>query len=418
MSVRISCATIPPDAPEEDVTAASSGQQRKGTVPMDANVNAGKPFAVRPWRPDRCDRLALILQGGGALGAYQGGVYQALHEAGLEPDWMAGVSIGSINSAIIAGNPPERRLERLREFWNMVTSRDSWLCPPDGDEARRAFNAWSSILTTMKGQPGFFEPNLPGPLVAPRGGKQATSFYDTAPLRETLLRLVDFDLINSGASRFACGAVNVGNGNFYYFDNAKQEIIPEHIMASGALPPALPMISLGTDYYWDGGLVSNTPLQHLLENIGCNNVLVFQVDLFSALGSIPRDMADVMSRQKDIQYSSRSRMTRNVYMRIHKLKLQMRNMLARMPEASMTDEDRELKRELDELPEIALLHLIYQQAAYEGQARDYEFSTASMREHWAAGYRDTKATLRHKEWLVMPDPDEGIVAHDIHRLED
>src|SRR3984957_8856549 len=173
------------------------------------------------WRPEGCDRMALVLQGGGALGAYQAGVYQALHEAGLEPDWVAGVSIGGINSAIIAGNHRENRLDRLREFWETITARRIWLFTPDGDDARKARNTWSSMLTTMLGQPGFFEPNVPNPWLSPRGAKTATSFYSDAPLRETLLRLVDFDLLNSGVVRFAAGAVNVLNGNFVYFDNTQ-----------------------------------------------------------------------------------------------------------------------------------------------------------------------------------------------------
>jgi NTE family protein len=371
-----------------------------------------------PWHPEGCDRIALVLQGGGALGAYQGGVYQALHEAGLEPDWVAGVSIGGINSAIIAGNPPARRLERLREFWETITARRIWLYTPDGDLPRKARNAWSSMVTTMMGQPGFFDVNRPGPWFSQRGAKQATSYYDSAPLRETLLRLVDFDLINSGATRFACGAVNIATGNFTYFDNENVEILPEHVMASGALPPALPMVPLGTDMFWDGGLVSNTPLQHLVDQIGKLSTLVFQVDLFSARGTVPRDMYDVQARMKDIQYSSRTRLTTDLYTRMHKMKLQMRALLERIPESDLTDDERAQKEALQNLPEIVIMLLIYQQQAYEGEAKDYEFSGTSMREHWESGYRDTIRTLRHKEWLQMPQHDRGIVLHDIHRVGD
>lgn len=259
-----------------------------------------------PWRPEGCDAIALVLQGGGSLGAYQAGVYQALHEAGLEPDRVAGVSIGGINAAIIAGNPPDRRLERLREFWETITARQVWLHLPDGDHPRKAHNTWSSVMAMMLGQPGFFTPHMLNPWLSPRGSKTATSFYDSAPLRETLLRLVDFDLLNRKLTRFACGAVNVLNGNFAYFDSCQAAILPEHVMASGALPPALPMVRIGTDHYWDGGLVSNTPLQHVLETAEAEDLLIFQVDLFSARGPLPRDMYDVMARQKDIQYSSRT----------------------------------------------------------------------------------------------------------------
>jgi NTE family protein len=383
---------------------------------MDVSSRPPAPSLAAPWHPKGCDRVALVLQGGGALGAYQGGVYQALHEAGLEPDWLAGVSIGSINAAIIAGNPRERRLPRLREFWETITARPIWPATPDGDLPRKLHNAWSSAMTMTQGQPGFFEVNKPGPWLSPRGSKQATSFYDNAPLRETLLRLVDFDLINSDATRFAVGAVNVTSGNFYYFDNANVDITPEHVMASAALPPALPMVQRGGDYFWDGGLVSNTPLQHLLDRIGSDNTLVFQVDLFSARGAVPRDMYDVMARQKDIQYSSRTRLITDMYKERHALRIRIRDLLARIPEADLSDEERKQKAALQHLPGIAILQLIYQQAAYEGQAKDYEFSGQSMREHWDTGYQDTKRTLNHKNWLVMPDAGKGIVMHDIHRL--
>jgi NTE family protein len=383
---------------------------------MDASLPKQPPRGH--WKPEGCDRVALVLQGGGALGAYQGGVYQALHEAGLEPDWVTGVSIGGINSAIIAGNPPERRLERLREFWETITARRIWMWTPDGDDPRRARNALSSFTTMSLGQPGFFTPNVPNPYLSPRGAKTATSVYDTSPLRETLLRLVDFDLINSGATRFAVGAVNVGTGNFIYFDNATSEIIPEHVMASGALPPALPMIRIGTDCFWDGGLVSNTPLSALLTDIGSSNVTVFQVDLFSARGPIPRDMGGVLARQKDIQYSSRTRMTTDIWTQIHKQKMLARRLLAMIPEDKLDDADLELKRDLANLPQINILHLIYQQQAYESEAKDYEFSATSMREHWDAGYRDTTRTLRRRDWLTLPSEAEGIAVHDVHHADE
>ena len=371
------------------------------------------------WRPPNCDQLALVLQGGGALGAYQAGVYQALHEAGLEPDRVAGVSIGGINAAIIAGNPRERRLERLREFWETITARRVWLFTPDGDDARKARNAWSSMMTMAMGQPGFFEPHKANPWFSPRGGKTATSFYDTSPLRDTLLRLIDFDLLNSGTVRYAAGAVNVLNGNFAYFDSAEVPILPEHIMASGALPPAFPMVLIGTDYYWDGGLVSNTPLQHVLETLeGGGNVLVFQVDLFSARGTLPRDMHDILARQKDIQFSSRTRLVTDYFRQKHSESLLLRRILEKVPPELLDDEERAVKARLANLPEINILQLIYQQSAYESQAKDYEFSGTSMREHWDAGYRDTERTLRHRQWLTMPEHDRGIAVHDIHRVDD
>lgn len=366
------------------------------------------------WRPEGCERIALVLQGGGALGAYQAGAYQALHEAGLEPDWVAGVSIGGINAALIAGNPPERRLDRLREFWETVTARQTWVYPFEGDEARRARNNWSSLGAMTLGQPGFFSPNFPNPWISPRGASTATSFYGSGPLRETLMRLVDFDLINKGSTHYAAGAVNVLNGNFRYFDNAETEILPEHVMASGALPPALPMVQIGSDWYWDGGLVSNTPLQHLLDHARCCNTLVFQVDLFNARGVLPRDMFDVVAREKEIRYSSRTRLITDTYIERHRQNLILKRLLDKIADSELDDAARALKRKLCDLPRITILHLIYQQMAYEGQAKDYDFSPESMREHWESGYRDTQRTLQHADWLAMPE-DSGILVHDVHQ---
>jgi len=368
-------------------------------------------------RPPGWDRIALVLQGGGALGAYQGGVYQALHEAGLEPDWIAGVSIGGINGAIIAGNPPERRVERLRQFWDSITARPTSLFVPDGDDARRLANMWSSALTMALGQPGFFVPTVPNPWLSPRGSATATSFYDHAPLRQTLHELVDFDYLNSNGTRYACGSVNVRSGNFLYFDTTETIIEPEHVMASAALPPAMPMMRVGTDWFWDGGVVSNTPLQHVFDNLGGLSTLIFQVDLFSARGRLPRDMGDVLARQKQIQYSSRTRMVTDLYRQQFEQDRLIKQLLDKVPEAELTDAERAMKVRLDAQPAITLLHLIYRQAAYETQASDYDFSAASMREHWDSGYRDTHETLDRKAWLATPREAGDFAVHDVHHVE-
>ncbi|QOZ25390.1 patatin-like phospholipase family protein [Bradyrhizobium sp. CCBAU 51753] len=371
--------------------------------------------ATPGWRPAGCDRVALVLQGGGALGAYQAGVYQALHESNIEPDWVCGVSIGAINSAIIAGNPPEKRLERLHTFWDRITSRKIWHYTPDGDIFRKARNFTSSWMTTTLGQPGFFSPHATNPWFSPAGARTATSYYDTTPLRESLLELVDFDRINSKKIRFAVGAVNVLSGNFIYFDNAHDEIIPEHIMASGALPPALPMVKVGTDHFWDGGIVSNTPLQHLLDQEDNANSLVFQVDLFSARGALPRDIQDVMARHKDIMYSSRTRYNTDVYRKTYALRTALHNALGKIPDDQLSEDERQLKKSNSKLPGITLLQLIYQQKAYEGDAKDHEFSGTSMREHWVSGHEDTKRSLKRRDWIKMPENGMGIVIHDVHR---
>jgi len=369
-------------------------------------------------RPERCDGIALVLQGGGALGAYQAGVYEALHEAGIEPDWLSGVSIGAINSAIIAGNWPDRRLERLRTFWERVTDRKVWHFTPDGDVFRKGRNIFSAYLTTTMGQPGFFSPRQMNPWLAFAGAKDALSYYDSEPLRQTLMELVDFQLINERAMRFSIGAVNVRTGNFLYFDNHDMEIGPEHVMASGALPPALPMIQIGTDYFWDGGIVSNTPLQHILEYDFEENMLIFQVDLFSSRGALPRDIQDVMSRQKDITYASRTRYNTDVYRLLRKWKKRTHNALSKVNDDQLTDEERKLRDRLARLPDITILHLIYQQQAYEGSSRDHDFSATSMREHWRSGYTDTKRTLSRHDWLSIPPEGTGVVVRDVHRERD
>src|ERR1700744_3378512 len=380
---------------------------------MDAQET--KTYADFGWRPERCGRVALVLQGGGALGAYQIGVYQAMHEAGIEPDWVSGVSIGAVNSAIIAGNHPKDRLEKLSTFWTRITDRTVWLHTPDGDIFRQMRNATSSFYTTLLGQPGFFAPNKINPWLSPAGAKTATSYYDNAPLRQTLLELVDFDLLNSKRCSFSVGAVNVATGNFIFFDNHKHVIEPEHIMASGALPPAFAPVKIGSDYFWDGGIVSNTPLQHLLAQDDDTNSLVFQVDLFSATGALPRTIQDVMGREKDIMYSSRTRQVTDMFQRLQRWKTRAYRALLKIPDADLTDEERQMLEKLSDLPVPSIIQLIYQQQAYEGNGKDYEFSGPSMREHWAIGHEDTTGSLGHKDWLVIPPDDTSIITHDIHR---
>lgn len=375
-------------------------------------MDAGPLFRTSPrkWRPAGCDQVALVLQGGGALGAYQGGVYQALHEAGLEPDWLDGVSIGSINAAIIAGNPRERRLERLRDFWERITARPVLPVTPRGDVARQIYNLWSSLLTTWFGVPDFFTPYVPGPWLTPAGATGATSFYDSAPLRALLDELIDFDRLNGGEVRYSAGAVQVTTGDFVYFDNAAMTIGPQHVMASGALPPALPMIKVGSGQYWDGGVVSNTPLQHLLDSAS-GNTLAFQIDLFSGDGPVPRDILGVYDRAKDIQYASRTRMVTEIFLRLRRQDEQMRRLLEKLPQSALDAEERALKQRLDALAKVAIVHLTYAESAYEGAAKDYDFSLSSMNEHWRAGHRDACAALEHRAWLEMPGGGEGIVVH-------
>ncbi len=360
------------------------------------------------------DRVALVLQGGGALGAYQVGVYEALASAGCEPNWLSGVSIGAVNAAIIAGNEPENRLRRLGEFWELISGRRIWRYTPDGDFYRELRNQTSAWMTMSLGQPGFFKTRGVNPWLQPLGAKGATSYYDSTPLRETLEKLVDFDILNDGTKRLSVGAVNVRTGNFAFFDTREQRIEPEHIIASGALPPALPMVRIEGEEYWDGGIVSNTPLQYLLEQDEDLSSLVFQVDLFSARGAIPRSMPQVMTRHKDIMYSSRTRQNTDSFRRLHTLKMRLLDALQRVPPEHLRDGEKELIADYSDAGVINIVHLIYQHKTYESDAKDYEFSGTSMREHRLAGYEDTMRTLRHGSWLKPPTSVAGIVVHDVH----
>jgi len=359
--------------------------------------------------------VALVLQGGGALGAYQAGVFQALSEAGIDANWVSGVSIGAINAAIITGNEPGNRIDRLRDFWEVVSNRKVWRFTPEGDLFRRMRNQTSAMMTMAAGLPGFFRPRDVNPWLQLAGASGATSFYDTGELERTLNRLVDWDVLNDRQRRLSVGAVNVRTGNFRYFDSEIEVIGPQHIMASGALPPAFPAVHIENEYYWDGGIVSNTPLQYLLEQEDVHDTLVFQVDLFSARGILPRDMGDVLARHKDIMYSSRTRNNTDTFRRLHNVRLRLHQALMRVPEDLLTNEDREFLATMEDVPQINIVHLIYQKKIYESDAKDYEFSGTSMREHWDTGYQDTRKTLKHRKWLVKPPESIGMTVHDLHR---
>jgi NTE family protein len=363
--------------------------------------------------------VALLLQGGGALGAYQAGVYQALDEAGLMPDWIAGISIGAINSALIAGNPPEKRVERLRAFWEGITTPFVPGLPALGfapllenHAARGALLDVSAAAALLHGQPGFFAPRLPPPWLYPPGAPGPTSFYDTAQLRTTLERLVDFDRINSGALRFSVAAVNVTSGNFVYFDNRTHTIGPEHIVASGSLPPGFPATVIDGEAYWDGGLVSNTPLQWLLENARDCDTLAFQVDLWNARGDLPRNLAEVAVRQKEIQYSSRTRMMTDVVKSTQQFRCAVAKLLDKLPPEMQDDPEVTALRPLVCTQSLNVVHLIYRARAYENQAKDYEFSRLSMRDHWRFGYDDAVHSLRHKSIYAPADRKTGIKIFD------
>lgn len=361
------------------------------------------------------DSVALVLQGGGALGSYQAGVYEALGEAGILVDWVAGISIGAVNAAIIAGNPPDRRVDRLREFWQKVTSALPSFPFFEGDFARQWLHEWSAGFVALTGTPGMFRPRPVPPFLAPTGTREALSFYDSAPLEATLNELVDWDRLNDGDVRLSVGAVELESGNFHYFDNREERIDARHVMASGALPPGLPPIEIDGKLWWDGGLVSNTPLHHVLSHQTCDT-LVFQVDLFSATAPPPRNIDDVYAREKEIRYSSRTRQVSNSLIRRRKERELARRVLAKLPPSLRDDPDVKTMAALAEEKAVNLVHLIYRASAWEHGQRDYEFSARAMAEHWQAGRHAVAETVTKSQLLAQNIIDGKTAAFDLtHR---
>ena len=384
-----------PETPHDDAPP----QPRRRTVPFECT--------------------ALLLQGGGALGSYQAGVYEALHTAGIEPDWIAGISIGAINSDIIAGNAPDTRLAALRAFWDAVTDAgDSgwsdmvsglWM----GEDARRWANGVAAGWAMMRGVPGFYTPRLPPPQLLPSGTPGAASFYDTAKLKLTLERLVDFDRINHDKSmRFSVGAVNVRTGNFAYFDNRMVTIVPEHVMASGALPPAFEAVEIDGEFYWDGGIVSNTPLDWILNNYPLNDTLAFQVDLWSARGAVPRNLGEVAMRLKEVQFSSRTRASTDHFRDLQKVRGALTEVLALLPPAVRRSEAAKFLDQVADPCVYNIVQLIYRSPAWELESKDYEFSRATMRDHWQAGLADAQRTLAQPQIFERPRTAQGVQVFD------
>jgi NTE family protein len=364
------------------------------------------------------ERIALVLQGGGALGAYQGGVYQALAEANLHPDWVAGISIGAINSALIAGNPPEKRVARLREFWEAVSTSavgvpySPWIKLED-EFAHTIVNQLRSLSILLFGAPGFFKARLPPPYLLPSMHPEAMSYYDIAPLKATLERLVDFDLINAGATRFGVGAVNIRTGNFVYFDNVTHRIGPEHVMASGSLPSGFPATEVEGEWYWDGGLVSNTPLEWVLESSPRQDTLAFQVDLWNARGELPRNLMEVELRQKEIRFSSRTRTMTDHFKKMQAARRAVAKLLDKVPKEALQTPEGELLAEQADEKVYNLIQLIYRARNYEGCSKDFEFSRRTMEEHWTSGYSDAVRTLRQPAVLQRPDGADGVFTFDL-----
>lgn len=393
-------------------------QSRPRAAPGASRWSVAKTHRRKGRPPFEC--IALLLQGGGALGSYQAGVYEALAEADLHPDWVAGISIGAINCAIIAGNAPEERVAKLREFWQTITAHPllDWMAAvgklgPKGDFERGLFNQMSAVLALVGGAANFFVPRQPPVWLQSTGALEATSYYETSPLKATLERVVDFDRINSGKTRLSVGAVNVRSGNFVYFDNTTDTIHPEHVMASGALPPGFPAIEIGGEHYWDGGLISNTPLQWVVESLPPMDTLAFQVDLWSARGDLPGCLAQVATRQKEIQYSSRTRANTDHFKRLQSIRCALASLLQKLPGELRDSEEGRLLSTVADHKVYNIIHLIYRSQQYEGQSKDYEFSRLAMEEHWRAGYNDAARTLRHPEVFERPANHEGVFTFDL-----
>lgn len=360
----------------------------------------------------------LVLQGGGALGSYQAGAYQALCHFDFEPEWVAGISIGAVNAAIIAGNEGHTRVKRLKEFWEMVSAPVPWQPFGKSDQTRELFNSTSAALIATFGVPGFFVPRLPPAPMWPPGSPQAESYYDTAPLKKTLERLVDFDRINDLKTRLSVGAVSVTSGNFRYFDNYEfkklgKTIGPEHIMASGALPPGFPSVVIDGEHYWDGGIASNTPLDFVLDTEVDRDMLIFQVDLFSARGDLPTSLLEAAEREKDIRFSSRTRMNTDKNKQLHNARRAVRDLIGKLPDYLKNDPSVEFLAKVSRESTVTVVHLIYRSKNYESSSKDYDFSHVAMVEHWESGVRDVHLSMRHKDWLEKPQSGETMVTYDL-----
>lgn len=360
-------------------------------------------------------QVVLVLQGGGALGAYQAGVYQALQEAGVEPDWIVGTSVGAINASLIVGNAPQDRLARLNEFWNRMQRTSQWdlrgVLPGFGDK-------WSYWTTLTHGIPGFFTPN---PLAhAGDGyplGPDRAGYYSTAPLQATLSELVDFDLINRGSPRLTVGAAHVRTSQMTYFDSRHCKLDVKHIMASGALPPAFPAVRVDGELYWDGGILSNTPTEVVLDDNPRKDSLIFTVHLWNPVGDEPNTMADVLNRQKDVQYSSRiaSQITR--HQQTHRLRHVINELAARSPES---ERDRPEMKELMSYgcqTRMHVVQLLAPQLSRENHTKDVDFSPTGIRQRWDAGYAHTRAVLAREPWVSQFDPLSGVILHTVKEFK-
>ncbi len=353
-------------------------------------------------------QTVLVLQGGGALGAYQIGVYQALTEAGIEPDWVIGTSIGAVNAALIAGNAPGDRLDKIREFWRRVEHGQVFEGP-----MANLFSPFRTMSAIMSGIPNFFSPN---PLAfmgqqVPLGPEEA-GYYSVAPLRETLSDLVDFDLINSGPMRLTVGAANVQTSEMCYFDSRDSKLDVRHVMASGALPPAFPAVRIDGELYWDGGIVSNTPVEAVFDDNPRSNAIVFAVHLWNPHGAEPQSIWEVTNRQKDIQYSSRAHSHIKRQRQLHKLRHVIQQLSLLVADGAATKEDLAMLRSYGCETKMHVVRLLAPRLDNEDHTKDVDFSPTGIRERWEAGYAHTSQMLEQAPWRAETDPLEGFILHE------
>ena len=377
-------------------------------------ADAQKPktaMSPDPFDRARYGQVVLVFQGGGALGAYQAGVYQALHERGVQPDWVIGTSIGAINAALIAGSAPADRLDRLREFWHRMRH----------SQAVQAFGGIPYIgaqvahgLTMLSGVQGFFQPNplawlgLQAPL-----GAEAAAYYQTRPLDATLSELIDLDLLNAGAPRLTVGAANVQTGEMRYFDSRDTALTLKHVLASGALPPAFPAVRIDGELYWDGGILSNTPVEAVFDDIPRRNGLVFAVHIWNPSGPEPDSLWAVMNRQKDLQYTSRAASHIKRQKQIHKLRHIIAELARKLPEADRTDPAVREMAGYGCLTQMHVVRLLAQPLKGEDHLKDIDFSPAGIQSRWQAGYSDTVRVLDKAAWTAPHhDPLEGFILHE------
>jgi NTE family protein len=380
------------------------------TTTAKRKTRAGNGAATTKKHPGFPGQIVLVLQGGGALGAYQVGVYEAMHEAGVEPDWVIGTSIGAINAALIAGNSPQNRIKRLREFWARVEQGP-------GPDLIGLFtglsNASANLATMFKGIPAFFTPN-PAAWFGSHTqlGVQNAAYYTVAPLKETLADLIDLDHLDARHVRLTVGAVNVRTGEMRYFDSRDEAVCIEHVLASGALPPAFPAVDIDGDPYWDGGIYSNTPIEAVLDDKPRQDSVIFAVQMWNPEGPDPASLWDVMGRQKDIQYASRAKSHIARQKQIHHLRHIIREIAKHVPEK---DRDSKAVKELASWGCNTTMHvarLIAPKIDGEDHTKDIDFTQAGIYARWQAGYTDTKAMLKRAPWNQPVDPIDGVVIHD------